>query len=187
MPFRFRKTLKLGKGLKLNLSKSGISTSIGGRGSLILGGSVLGFCLFCFGATFVMDATGTLTTPTPTLDLIAIQSTAQTGVFQSFTQTAQAMPTLTATSTVPPTSTNTPAPTATSFPTFTAVPTLAVVVPNNPPAAAVCSCSGDSLNCGDFSSHANAQACFNYCVSVGAGDIHGLDGDSNGLACEKLP
>lgn len=33
MPFRFRKTFKLGKGLRLNLSKSGISTTIGKRGA----------------------------------------------------------------------------------------------------------------------------------------------------------
>ncbi|MBI5964896.1 MAG: DUF4236 domain-containing protein [Chloroflexi bacterium] len=38
MPFRFRKSLKLGKGFKINLSKSGLSTSIGGKGlSLNLG------------------------------------------------------------------------------------------------------------------------------------------------------
>jgi hypothetical protein len=33
MPFRFRKSLKITKGLKLNVSKSGISTSIGGKGA----------------------------------------------------------------------------------------------------------------------------------------------------------
>lgn len=32
---------------------------------------------------------------------------------------------------------------------------------------------------------AAAQACFNYCVAQGVGDIHGLDGD--GDACESLP
>ena len=51
----------------------------------------------------------------------------------------------------------------------------------------VCSCSGDTLNCSDFSTHASAQACFNYCISQGAGDIHGLDADNNGSACESLP
>jgi hypothetical protein len=35
MGFRFRKTIKLFPGVKLNLSKSGISTSIGGRGATI--------------------------------------------------------------------------------------------------------------------------------------------------------
>lgn len=32
MGFRFRKTIKIAPGLKLNLSKSGISTSLGGKG-----------------------------------------------------------------------------------------------------------------------------------------------------------
>lgn len=32
MPLRFRKSLKLGKGVHLNLSKGGISTSLGGKG-----------------------------------------------------------------------------------------------------------------------------------------------------------
>jgi len=35
MGFRFRKTIKLFPGVKLNLSKSGISTSIGGPGATI--------------------------------------------------------------------------------------------------------------------------------------------------------
>lgn len=35
MGFRFRKQIKVAKGLKLNLSKSGISTSIGGSGHTI--------------------------------------------------------------------------------------------------------------------------------------------------------
>ena len=51
----------------------------------------------------------------------------------------------------------------------------------------VCSCSGDTLNCSDFSTHASAQACFNYCISQGAGDIHKLDGNNDGNACESLP
>ena len=51
----------------------------------------------------------------------------------------------------------------------------------------VCSCSGDEYNCSDFSSHNAAQQCYEYCISQGAGDIHGLDGDDNGSACESLP
>ena len=35
MGFRFRKTIKLFPGLKFNLSKSGVSTSIGGPGATI--------------------------------------------------------------------------------------------------------------------------------------------------------
>jgi len=56
-----------------------------------------------------------------------------------------------------------------------------------PPQSAVCSCSGDTLNCSDFSTHASAQACFNYCISQGAGDIHGLDSNNDGDACVSLP
>lgn len=56
-----------------------------------------------------------------------------------------------------------------------------------PPQSAVCSCSGNTMNCADFNTHAAAQACFNYCNSQGAGDIHRLDNDSDGTACENLP
>lgn len=53
--------------------------------------------------------------------------------------------------------------------------------------AAPCSCSSNQYNCSDFGTHAKAQVCFTYCVSIGAGDVHRLDGDSNGIACENLP
>jgi micrococcal nuclease len=49
---------------------------------------------------------------------------------------------------------------------------------------APCSCNGNLYNCSDFSSHASAQACYDYCISVGRGDIHRLDGDNDGRACE---
>src|SRR5688500_7327902 len=35
MPFRFCKSFKIAKGLKINLSKSGVSTTIGGRGASV--------------------------------------------------------------------------------------------------------------------------------------------------------
>ena len=76
--------------------------------------------------------------------------------------------------------TNTPA----STPTL--APATATTAPTQPPAA-VCGCSGDLYNCSDFSTHAAAQACYNYCVAQGVGDIHGLDGDGDGDACESLP
>ena len=50
-----------------------------------------------------------------------------------------------------------------------------------------CNCTGPDLNCADFATQAQAQACFDYCRSRGYGDIHGLDGDSDGVACESLP
>jgi micrococcal nuclease len=51
----------------------------------------------------------------------------------------------------------------------------------------VCSCSGSLYNCSDFSTRASAQACYDYCNATGHGDIHRLDGDNDGSACEDLP
>jgi len=47
-------------------------------------------------------------------------------------------------------------------------------------------CSYDAYNCGDFSTHSQAQNVYLSCGGVG-NDIHGLDGDSDGDACESLP
>lgn len=133
--------------------------------------------------------------PTPTIDTVSVQLTALAEAWLPYTQTAQAAITNTplSTATLPPTETQTPLPTA----TIVIVPTVTTFLqilpinqsPTSPPAgqAAVCVCSGDSYNCSDFSSHASAQSCFNYCQSQGAGDIHRLDKDGNGSACESLP
>ena len=48
-------------------------------------------------------------------------------------------------------------------------------------------CSGNIYNCADFNTHAEAQEVFEYCKSQGKGDIHRLDRDDDGLACESLP
>jgi micrococcal nuclease len=72
-------------------------------------------------------------------------------------------------------------------------PTLEYVAPvvapptTQPAARAVCSCAGDQYNCDNFGSHSSAQSCFNYCKSVGVGDVHKLDRDRDGIACESLP
>lgn len=50
-----------------------------------------------------------------------------------------------------------------------------------------CDCSGNLYNCSDFATQVNAQACFDYCVAQGHGDVHCLDADSDGVACENLP
>ena len=49
-----------------------------------------------------------------------------------------------------------------------------------------CSCTTNSYNCTDFDTQADAQTCFDYCLDRNAGDIHWLDGDDNGLACESM-
>jgi len=50
-----------------------------------------------------------------------------------------------------------------------------------------CECLGVDLDCEDFATQADAQACFEYCKSKDYGDIHGLDEDRDGIACESLP
>ena len=51
---------------------------------------------------------------------------------------------------------------------------------------APCSCTGGDLDCDDFYSQYAAQRCYEYCVNQGYGDIHNLDGDNGGEACEAL-
>jgi len=47
-------------------------------------------------------------------------------------------------------------------------------------------CSYDAYNCDAFSTKAEAQSVFEMCGGVD-NDIHYLDGDDDGLACESLP
>jgi len=49
-----------------------------------------------------------------------------------------------------------------------------------------CSCSGNIYNCDDFSTHREAQACYEKCGGV-SNDVHKLDRDADGSACETLP
>lgn len=73
---------------------------------------------------------------------------------------------------------------------YTSVSQPPPVVNNDNSATAVpsCDCYGRDLDCSDFASHAQAQACFNYCMAQRGSDIFQLDGeDDDGLACEILP
>jgi micrococcal nuclease len=47
-------------------------------------------------------------------------------------------------------------------------------------------CSSNKYNCTDFSTHSEAQAVFEACGGSG-NDIHRLDSDGDGVACESLP
>jgi len=50
-----------------------------------------------------------------------------------------------------------------------------------------CDCtSGDTLNCEDFPCQPAAQACFEHCLETTGLDVHGLDQDRDGIACEEL-
>jgi outer membrane biosynthesis protein TonB len=131
-------------------------------------------------------------TNTPTATSTATATATATPI-PTATNTATATPTATATSTpLPtntpgpsptPTATNTPRPTATPKPTPTPVPPPPPTATSGP----VCDCSHDAYNCKDFVTHRAAVACFEYCKSLGMGDIHNLDGDADGRVCESLP
>lgn len=55
-----------------------------------------------------------------------------------------------------------------------------------PPAQTwVYECGYNAYNCSDFGTQAEAQAAFDYCVALGAGDIHRLDSDGDSVACEQ--
>jgi hypothetical protein len=49
-----------------------------------------------------------------------------------------------------------------------------------------CRCSGNLYNCKDFATHREAQNCYEKCGGL-SNDVHYLDGDNDGLACEALP
>jgi hypothetical protein len=182
MPIRFRKSVKIAPGTRLNFSNKGVSASTGAGGvrastgksngclyNLIAMPFVIIFklyellfkaivavfkfatatperrkiSLYAVGGIAVLSAGVTVFTmllqalgivpsvpPTPTLDLVAMQSTAQASAYQSFTQTALALPTSTYTVTVVPTETFIPSPTNTLLPTNTPLPTrTAIPVP----------------------------------------------------------
>lgn len=88
-----------------------------------------------------------------------------------------------------PTPTQFPTPTQLATPTQGPQPTQAPQATEAPqPTQApvqVCSCSSNLYNCSDFGPQSEAQACFNYCWEQGRGDIHDLDRDNDGIACEN--
>ncbi len=68
-------------------------------------------------------------------------------------------------------------------PTATVTPVAPAIVPY----AVTCTCDADLFACSSFPFWSAAQACFNQCrIEVGF-DIHGLDEDGDGVACELAP
>ncbi len=70
-----------------------------------------------------------------------------------------------------------------TVPTATPTATPTVVSPTSIPSDP-CLCDQDRYNCSDFGSQYSAQACYGHCLNLGRGDIHRLDGDNDGIACE---
>jgi hypothetical protein len=50
----------------------------------------------------------------------------------------------------------------------------------------IASCEAEEYNCSDFLYQAQAQDVLERCGGIGK-DIHNLDGDNDGMACEALP
>lgn len=236
MPFRFRRIIPLGKNFRINLSKSGLSTSFGKPGATLnigsrsrmtisapgsglsysqpIGGSsrtpvsaqtktiitfIIGLFSLCFitvcclGLIFSQaeepssqeTRSNPILLPTESLStyIAATYSAAstQTRIAEHFTST--------------PFIYNSPIAVITStysyLPTFTPIPTNTPFILTSPTiyynSTSDCPCSGDTLNCSDFRSQSEAQACYNKCLAEGRGDIHGLDRENDGRVCESLP
>ncbi|NLG65737.1 MAG: MBL fold metallo-hydrolase [Actinobacteria bacterium] len=103
------------------------------------------------------------------------------------TGTAAIIPTATATATATSAPTPTATASATQGPTATATVTEVPTATTTPMATPICGCSGDLYNCSDFGTRAGAQACYDYCLMQTGQDIHRLDSDGDGEACESLP
>jgi hypothetical protein len=50
-----------------------------------------------------------------------------------------------------------------------------------------CDCKANLYDCRDFRTHEEAQLCFQYCAVVKLHDVHRLDRDNDGVACECNP
>ena len=48
-------------------------------------------------------------------------------------------------------------------------------------------CDYNRYNCSDFPTQEFAQEVYEHCLEVGAGDVHWLDDDKDGIACEPYP
>ena len=48
----------------------------------------------------------------------------------------------------------------------------------------VCACRSDHYNCNDFKTRREAREKYECCMQKVGYDVHNLDGDSDGIACE---
>jgi len=145
------------------------------------------FCCVCIGIGFIANGMDTETTPTPVTKKQQLILPTET-----FTSVDSLFPSATAPKSF---ASRTPIPPPTRRPTWTPEPAtntplpikpiVPIIVPGSGNSGGVCSCSGDTMNCTNFGSQSSAQACYNYCVKQGKGDIHKLDQDNNGVACES--
>lgn len=182
MPFRFRRIISLGKGFRINLSKSGISSSIGGKGLTVN--------LSKRGVRPTVSAPGTGISYTPSMASADRASAKNANQLIALIIGGIGLICIIIFCCIllfipeqDPTPTSTPASKNQEVP-----PIVPIIIPESTQANSnTCSCASDLYNCSDFSTHSQAQSCFNYCVSQGYGDIHKLDQNNDGLACESIP
>ncbi len=55
---------------------------------------------------------------------------------------------------------------------------------SDPEIKAICSCRADRYNCTDLRTRREAREIYECCMDKVGYDVHNLDGDSDGLACE---
>ena len=85
------------------------------------------------------------------------------------------------------------APFRAEYPRLKIYPTACLVVAGvgcsraQPALEGACDCTSNLYNCPSFETKREAQACFEHCEALGVGDIHWLDSDNDGLACECNP
>ena len=151
----------------------------------VLIGAMAGLLSLCCGIAMVQAALrdiGILPTLTPSPTPTWTDTPRPTSMATA-TYTPLPASTATATLTAVPTGTPTSTGTATSIPSPTDTPTVTLTpLPTDTPGPP-CACTSDLYKCDDFVGGA-AQRCYDYCVSLGAGDIHRLDGDGDGRVCE---
>jgi len=121
-----------------------------------------------------MQANEALYTPTFTLQATAIDIPTETEVI---------LPTNTAEPTIEIASTERFIPLPSDTPRI--IFTLAPLPTSTRSLAGPCTCKPPDLNCDDFGSQREAQACFDYCRSQGYGDVYKLDRDKDGRVCES--
>lgn len=71
--------------------------------------------------------------------------------------------------------------------TVTQEPTFQPSLTSTLSAAGPCDCLGPDLNCEDFNSQEDAQACWEYCGSLGIDNPFGLDNNADQIACNINP
>jgi hypothetical protein len=161
--------------------KGGLEMSRKKKIALIGSGAFVALCLACLICGFAQTALrslGVLPTLTAKPSRTAIPAATSRPIVSSPISSATVSDTENPVETVRPSDTSEP--TAIRTATQEATETEAGIAATQKPP---CDCGGPDLDCKDFASHAQAQACFDFCGGT-ANDVFRLDGDGDGRVCE---